>query len=152
MDLKSHPTSEQLERFVLGKTSPEENRLVVLHLLGSCPECRKVMRALWSRAESALAKLVLVALPEEIPARRRQPMNDAEQAAQDELFEAVANLKSMRFRLLGVASTLPSAKAWREIVECVLADAVEPAIRDLTTAAELLADRDEEQAKRSVLR
>ena len=41
MDLKSHPTDEQLERFVLG--------------------------------ESAIAKLVLVALPEEIRTMRRHP-------------------------------------------------------------------------------
>lgn len=72
-------------------------------------------------------------------------MKDVEQEAQDELFEAVANLKTFRFRLLGVASTLPSSKAWKEIVECVLADAIEPAIRDLTNAAEVLAERDEEE-------
>jgi hypothetical protein len=152
MDLDpTHPTAEQLERFILGRTDAEENRNVVLHLLGSCPECRNRMRALWSRAESALAKLVLVALPEKIRNLRRQPMNDAEQAAQDELFETVVHLKSLRFRLLGVASTLPSSTPWREIVECVLVDAVEPAIRDLTTAAEL-AERDEEEARRTGVR
>lgn len=73
MDLKSHPTREQLERFVLGRTGAEENRAVVLHLLASCPECQKVIRALWYRTESALAKRVLVALPEEIRTMRRQP-------------------------------------------------------------------------------
>lgn len=73
MDLKSHPTSEQLERFVLGTTGAEENRAIVRHLLGGCPECRKVTRALWHRTESALAKLVRVALPEEIRMMRRQP-------------------------------------------------------------------------------
>lgn len=72
-------------------------------------------------------------------------VRDVEQAAQDELFEAVANLKSLRFRLLGVGSTLPSSTAGREIVECVLVDSLEPAIRDLTTAAELLAERDERE-------
>jgi hypothetical protein len=75
-------------------------------------------------------------------------VKDDEQDAQNELFEAVANLKTFRFRLLGVASILPSSTAWREIIECVLMDAVEPAIRDLTTAAELLAERDEEHSKR----
>lgn len=70
-------------------------------------------------------------------------MKDVEQAAQDELFEVVANLKGLRFRLLGVGSTLAPSKAGREVVECVLVDAIEPAIRDLTTAAELLAERDE---------
>jgi hypothetical protein len=73
MNLKRHPTNEQLERFVLGRTGAEENRAIVLHLLASCPECRKVTRALWCRTESALAKLVLVALPEEIRTMRGQP-------------------------------------------------------------------------------
>ncbi|MFP5284419.1 MAG: hypothetical protein ACLGI9_01630 [Thermoanaerobaculia bacterium] len=45
----------------------------MLHLLGSCPECQRVMRSLWYRTESALAKLVLVAFPEEIPRMRRHP-------------------------------------------------------------------------------
>jgi tetratricopeptide (TPR) repeat protein len=71
MDLKSHPTDEQLERFVLDRTGAEENRAIVLHRLGSCPECQRVMRARWYRTESALAKLVLVALPEEIRRMRR---------------------------------------------------------------------------------
>ena len=73
MDLKSHPTDEQLERFVLGRTNAAENRVIVLHLLGTCPECQRVMRSLWYRTESALAKLVLVALPEEIRTMRRHP-------------------------------------------------------------------------------
>ena len=51
MDLTSHPTSEQLERFVLGRSDAGENRAIVLHLLGRCPECQKVMRALWYRTE-----------------------------------------------------------------------------------------------------
>ena len=69
MDLKSHPTSEQLERFVLGRANAEENRAIVLHLLGRCLECRKVTRALWHRTESAL----VAPLPEEIRTMRRQP-------------------------------------------------------------------------------
>jgi Fe-S cluster biogenesis protein NfuA len=73
MEPKSHPTSEQLERFVLGRTGDEENRAIVLHLLGRCAECQEVTRALWYRTESALAKLVLVALPEEIRMMRKQP-------------------------------------------------------------------------------
>ena len=73
MDLKTHPSNDQLERFVLGGTSAEENRAIVLHLLGRCAECQKVTRALWYRTGSALAKLVLVALPEEIGTMRRHP-------------------------------------------------------------------------------
>lgn len=67
-------------------------------------------------------------------------VKDVEQAAQDELFEAVANLKSLRFRLLGVGSTLPESASARQVVECVVADAILPAIRDLTAAAEQLAE------------
>jgi hypothetical protein len=73
MKLQTHPTSEQLERFVLGRSDAAENRAIVLHLLGRCPECQKLVQALWYRTESALAKLVLVALPEEIRTRRRHP-------------------------------------------------------------------------------
>jgi hypothetical protein len=73
MDPNSHPTSDQLERFVLGGTSAEENRAIVLHLLGRCAECQKVTGALWYRTGPALAKLVLVALPEEIRTMRRYP-------------------------------------------------------------------------------
>lgn len=70
-------------------------------------------------------------------------MRDNDQEALNELFEAAANLKAFRFRLLGVASTLPAATVWRETIERVLIDAVEPAIRDLIIAAELLAESDE---------
>jgi len=75
-------------------------------------------------------------------------VKDGAEDARNELFEAVANLKTFRFRLLGVASTLPATTAWKEIIECVLMDAVEPAIRDLTTAAELLAEWDEDHSIR----
>ena len=75
-------------------------------------------------------------------------MTDMEQEAQNEMFEIKAQLSGIRFKLLGLCSTFPPSAAWREIIECVLADAIEPAIRDLTTAAELFADRDEEHSKR----
>lgn len=41
---ESHPEREQLERFLLGKTSADENRVIVRHLLKGCPECRKLPR------------------------------------------------------------------------------------------------------------
>lgn len=63
----SHPPHEQLDRFFLGKTSADENRAIVLHLLRGCPECRKFAGAIWYRTESAMAKLILVALPREVP-------------------------------------------------------------------------------------
>lgn len=69
-------------------------------------------------------------------------MTDTEEAAQDELFETVAGLKGMRFKLLGVCATLPESAPAREVIECVLADAIVPAIRDLRTAAEQLSEDD----------
>lgn len=60
-----------------------------------------------------------------------------------ELFEAVAGLKSLRYRLLGVGVTVSRSCSAAPVVERVLEDCIEPAIRDLTAAAERLADEDE---------
>ncbi|HET9227373.1 MAG TPA: hypothetical protein VFR31_11950 [Thermoanaerobaculia bacterium] len=76
---------------------------------------------------------------------------DIEEEAQNELFEVVAQLRGIRFRLLGIGSLFPPEADCKEIIECVLADAVAPAIRDLTRAAELLADRDERGMTRLTL-
>ena len=77
-------------------------------------------------------------------------MTKAEAAAQDELREAVERLKEVQDRLRGIAKGLPApenvamllgeedpdvATEIRSVIECSLADQIEPAIRDLTTAA-----------------
>jgi hypothetical protein len=67
-------------------------------------------------------------------------VTEFEREAQDELYEAAAWLKGLRFRLLGVVSTLPESASARQVAECVVADAILPAIRDLTAAAEQLAE------------
>ena len=67
-------------------------------------------------------------------------MSETESEAQDEFFEVAARLKEIRFRLLGVVSLLPESAPARQVAECVVADAILPAIRDLTTAAEQLAE------------
>jgi hypothetical protein len=38
-----HPTKRTLRRFVLGKTSPAENRAIVTHLLRRCSRCAQVL-------------------------------------------------------------------------------------------------------------
>jgi hypothetical protein len=60
MQRETHPAPEQIERFALGEGEPEENRLVVSHLLGGCPGCQRLARAAWYRTGSELARLVLV--------------------------------------------------------------------------------------------
>ena len=60
-----------------------------------------------------------------------------------ELFEAVAGLKSLRYRLLGVGVTVSRSCPATPVLARVLEDCIEPAIRDLTAAAERLADEDE---------
>lgn len=60
MESSIHPDEEQIDRFVLGQGSPEENRTVTLHLLRGCPECQALARAAWYRTESQLARLILL--------------------------------------------------------------------------------------------
>ena len=60
MQRETHPAPEEIERFALGEGDPEENRLVVGHLLRGCPGCQKLARAVWYRTGSELARLVLV--------------------------------------------------------------------------------------------
>lgn len=60
---KTHPTCDQIERFVSGKLAGEESavaRQVAVHLLKGCPECQRVARVFWYRTEAPLARLVLV--------------------------------------------------------------------------------------------
>jgi len=38
-----HPTERALRRFVVGTTSPAENRVIVAHLLRRCDRCSKVV-------------------------------------------------------------------------------------------------------------
>jgi len=38
-----HPPEKMLRRFVLGTTSRTENRAIVVHLLGRCGQCSRVL-------------------------------------------------------------------------------------------------------------
>jgi hypothetical protein len=44
MDL-DHPPDDMLARFVMGGTTPHENRPIVRHLLTECPKCAAVCSA-----------------------------------------------------------------------------------------------------------
>lgn len=59
----THPSQEQISRFVNGKLTGDESavaRRVARHLLHGCPECQKVARTLWYRTEAPLARFILV--------------------------------------------------------------------------------------------
>ncbi len=77
-------------------------------------------------------------------------MTRAEVKAQEELLEVVKHLKGVRDRLRRIVMGLPApenaamllgeedpdvATEVRSVIECSLADQIEPAIRDLATAA-----------------
>jgi hypothetical protein len=137
----THPPKSELERFVRGELARSESRAVVRHLLAGCEICRAVTRRLWSFGDR--------------PGERRTGfdleggsmlMTDVE-AAQAEIREILRALKSLKFRLLGVAASLPPSPAEtsphldvepadlraeiRSVAECVVRDSFEPAVRDL---------------------
>jgi hypothetical protein len=47
----SHPTEEQLLRFLRGELPRAEVKPIVRHMLADCPECLKVTRPLWELME-----------------------------------------------------------------------------------------------------
>ena len=79
-------------------------------------------------------------------------MTREEEQAQAAVREAMEDLKKVRSRLRNIAAALPAspqevlmdagdedpdvATEVRSIIECVLADQIEPAVRDLAAAAE----------------
>jgi hypothetical protein len=94
------------------------------------------------RAVRALARF--------LDGRDLESMTRAEVDAQEEVREVVGLLKEIRDRLQGIAKGLPApenaamllgeedpdvATEVRSVIECSLVDQIEPAIRDLTTAA-----------------
>jgi chloramphenicol 3-O-phosphotransferase len=63
----------------------------------------------------------------------------SEKAAQEEIRDVVRDLEALRFRLVGVRASLPgsaeeeedAAVDLRAVLDCVLADSIGPALRDL---------------------
>lgn len=66
-------------------------------------------------------------------------MNEAEAAAWPRVRAAVEELEEVQAELQEVAASLPAPDeevSLRSVIECVLADSVRPAIRDLRAAVE----------------
>lgn len=86
----------------------------------------------------------------------RGPFEATEEEAQEELRAIAANLEAIRFRLLGVRASLPVpvtepvmlvgememdvSTEVRSVIECVVNDFINSAIRDLRSAADYAAD------------
>jgi hypothetical protein len=47
----SHPAKEDLQRFMVGRLTPEQVRGIVRHLLGGCSTCTWETRKLWKLGE-----------------------------------------------------------------------------------------------------
>jgi hypothetical protein len=141
-----HPAEEDLHRFMCGELELPETREIVRHLLGGCRQCIRVTGRLWSLAEPGPR----LDSPPRIHAggpHGRAEMTDSEAAARDQLRNIARELENLQFRLLGVQAILPKPLAEsvrlldldemdagtevRAIIECVLNDRIEPALRDL---------------------
>jgi hypothetical protein len=124
------PTARDLARFLRGELSRDEVREVVRHLLRRADPGRNPMT------------------------RENSPVHDAEAAARVRLKEIAEELKALEKKLRGIHKSLaPTEDARaaaesdadndvsteiRSVIECVLADSLGPAIRDLQAAASYL--------------
>lgn len=133
-----HPKPDLLLRFLRDEVSAPERRAIVRHLLTGCPECVAITRPAWG-------------LPDCLR-RTKRMRSEPESEAKDQLREIVAELEAIRFRLLGIQSSLPDSPMERfpplegnkmepgaeirAVIGCVLDDSIRPAIRDLRNMAE----------------
>jgi hypothetical protein len=137
-----------LAGFLRGELPRHAVRALVRHLLTGCPACLQVGRQVWELSEG------------------EEPCMEEINAAQEQLWEIVDELKALSFRLMGVQASLPEPAAdgtpqgivndlermdlrteLRSVIGCVLNDCVAPAIRDLRDAAALPAgDSEREEA------
>jgi hypothetical protein len=127
-----------LDGFLRGGLPRDAVRALVRHLLTGCPACREVGRRAWELSEG------------------EEPYMEQINAAQEQLWEIVDELESLRFRLLGVQASLPEPAAdptpqglekdletmdrrteIRAVIGCVLNDFVASAIGDLRDVAAL---------------
>ncbi|HEY4596157.1 MAG TPA: hypothetical protein VIJ02_07135 [Thermoanaerobaculia bacterium] len=128
-----------------GEMAPSEARTVVRHLLAGCESCRAVTRRLWRFGDHSGERRTAFDLE-----GGSSLMTDVE-AARAEIRKIARKLKPLKFRLLGVAASLPPSPAEtsplldveptdlrtkiRSVVECVVNDSFDPAIRDLDEVA-----------------
>jgi hypothetical protein len=127
-----------LDGFLRGELPRDAVRALVRHLLTGCPACREVGRRAWELSDG------------------EEPYMEQINAAQEQLWEIVDELESLRFRLLGVQASLPEPAAdstapglmddletmdlrteIRAVIGCVLTDCLASAIGDLRDAAAL---------------
>jgi hypothetical protein len=131
-----HPTPAELGRFLRGEALRDDARAVVRHLLAGCGQCLAVTRPVWKLEEP----LGTNGGPEMI------------EGARQEMRATAGDLKSIRYRLLGVHAGIPPSpqEASREDLEgdpdvetelrTVIANGIQncldPLIDDLLAAAE----------------
>jgi hypothetical protein len=65
---REHPAPDLLVRFARGESASAENRVVVRHLIGGCPECIAVLWPVWKIYE----RLALRRAPHPQLARRQK--------------------------------------------------------------------------------
>ena len=131
-----HPTPALLLRFLRGEPNLAERRDIVRHLLTGCPECLAVTRPVWKLAEP----LGRNGGPEMI------------EGARQEMRAAAGDLKSIRYRLLGVYEGIPPSPQEtsqgdlegypdveteiRTVIANGIQNCLDPLINDLLAAAE----------------
>jgi hypothetical protein len=146
-----HPKPEELGRFLQGKLSQPEARVVVRHLLTGCRHCRQVTRSLYPRGVLTSRDPTGRGIPKLQPPWRDRTMTEAEAAAQAALREIVKALSTVCLTLEGIHDSLPVspqetamllgeedmdvATEVRSVIECVLHDSLRPLIRNLQSAA-----------------
>lgn len=139
-----HPTPALLLRFLRGEINLAEKRAVVRHLLAGCPECVAVTRPVWQLAEQLATKW----RPEVI------------EGARQEVRAAAGELKSIRYRLLGVHAGIPPSPheasledlegdpdvemEIRTVIANGIRNCLDPLIDDLLAAAEYQPERVED--------
>ncbi|MEO6195242.1 MAG: hypothetical protein ABIS20_19665 [Thermoanaerobaculia bacterium] len=133
-----------------GETAPRETLDIVRHLLRGCLGCARVTRRLWDLAEPGPR---LDSRPQRIHAggpHGRRKMTSLKIAI-DQIDDIARQVENLQFRLLGVRATLPDSTAesvrlldvdpmddaaeLHALIDCVLRDRIEPALRELRKLA-----------------
>jgi hypothetical protein len=137
-----HLERDRLEGFLRGELPRAEAQAVVRHLLTGCASCRRITGRLWRLGDEPLSMEGLM--------EGGNPLRSEIEVDQAQLREIVRDLEAIKFRLLGVKANLLSSPGTgrlpeeeppdpgseiRTVIECVLHDSLEPAIRNLRGAA-----------------
>ena len=136
-----HPTPAGLQRFLRGEAARTEARAVVRHLLAGCLKCVAVTRPAWGLRGGTNGG------------------HDVIEGARQELRAAARDLKSIRYRMLGVHASIPPASQEtskgdlagemdveteiRNVIACGIQDSLDPLIDDWLNAASYQPERRE---------